>query len=80
MTKLVIVLQGGMIESIAANGPVEIVVNDYDNDEENQVYDYKLDATFKNGEAYKLLERKPGTGPLSSAEILFREYLKDEKF
>jgi len=78
--KVLIILQGGMIEAIASTVPLDIIVNDYDNDEENQIYDYTVDSIIKSGEAFKLLERKPGTVPLSSQEILLREHLKDVKF
>jgi len=78
--KVLIVLEGGMIQSIGSNIPLNIVVNDYDNDEEDQVYEYTVDALFKEGEAFKLVEKENRGFPLSSAEILLKEHLKDIKF
>ena len=79
--KLLIIIEGGMIQSIASNSPIDIVINDYDNDEDDQVYGYTLDAVFKDGEAFRLLDReKVLAGPLSPSEVLLREHLRDIKF
>ncbi len=76
--KVLIIVEGGLIQSIGSNMDVDIVINDYDNEEEDQVYQYSVDNKFKDGEAHKLIEADGY--PLSSGEILLKEYLKDLKF
>jgi len=78
--KLLIVIERGMIQSIASTLPLNIVINDYDNEEDDQVYEYNLDAIFKEGEAFKLVEKENKGFPLAPSEVLLKEYLKDIKF
>ena len=73
--KILITIEGGVIQSIGSNMDVDIVINDYDNEEEDQIYQYALDTVFKDGEAHKLIE--PNGYPLSMAEQLAKEYLKE---
>jgi len=77
--KILITIEGGMISSIGANMPIEILINDYDNQEDDQIYEYKPDAIFTNGEAHKLITAEGGS-PLSMAENLLKSHLKDVKF
>lgn len=76
--KILITMEGGMIQSIGANMDMDIVINDYDNPEEDQIRLESPDEIFKDGEAYKLITEDKF--PLSMAEQLIKEYLKDEKF
>jgi len=77
--KVLIILEGGNISSIGTNMDMDIVVNDYDNPEEDQIWVESPDEIFNDGEAYKLI-KPDGRFPLSMQEQLLREYLKDELF
>lgn len=77
--KILITIENGSIQSIGANMPVEILINNYDNEEDDQIYVYKTDAIFTEGEAHKLITAEGGT-PLSMAENLLKSHLKDVKF
>ena len=71
--KIIITVEGGIIQSVCATDPkLEIVVIDYDNDDEDKVFKYEPDYIFKEGEGYKVL-----LGNLNGVEKLVREELKE---
>jgi len=77
--RVLITMEGGIIQSIASTTDIDIIINDYDNDEEeDQIIRTVPDEIFKPGEAYKLI--RDTDFPLSNSEQLLKEYLKDEKF
>lgn len=77
--KVLITMEGGMIQSVASTIHLDIVINDYDNpEEEGQIIRTEIDELFRHGEAHKLI--KENGYPLSSAEQLIKAYLKEEKF
>lgn len=76
MTKVVITIEGGSIQSVHTNyKDLDITVVDYDNLEENPVQEIEVDGFFKEGEAYKLWSSKSP----SMAEIEVRDKLKELK-
>lgn len=76
MTKIYITMEGGNISSIASSRPIKIVINDYDNDEENQISEFEPDEIFTDGEAHKLIKADE-RWPLSNQEQLAKAFLKE---
>jgi hypothetical protein len=76
--KILITLENGEISGISTNMDMDVVVNNYDKDEDEQIYVLEPGPIFKNGEAHKMYHRI--SPPLTSAEISIKEHLKDIKF
>lgn len=75
MTKVVITIEGGSIQSVHTNyKELDLIIVDYDLDEP-KVVELQQDGFFKDGEAYKLWNsRNP-----SMAEVEVRDKLKELK-
>lgn len=70
--KILITVEGGIVQSVNSNTDIEVVIVDYDtaNEIEPVVIRKGLqDNLFKNGDAYKLVDEE---------EVI--DYLKKEKF
>ena len=82
MTKprILITVEGGLIQSIASTVDLDIIINDYDimEEHEDQIIRTTPDTIFRAGEGHKLIVENGY--PLSSAEQLIKAYLKEEKF
>lgn len=76
--KILITVENGKVQAISANMDINIVINNYDEEEENQINEVEVSPIFKEGEAYRMYHRI--SPPLTSAEILIKEHLKDIKF
>jgi hypothetical protein len=78
--KVMITVQGGVIQSVNTNVDMDIVIIDYDNlkagDKLKDIH--APDYIFKDGEAHELLQSL--TLPLSKEEKQVKKFLKDQKF
>jgi hypothetical protein len=76
--KILVTIENGVVQAISANTDVQIVINNYDQEEDNQINEVEVSPIFKDGEAFKMYHRI--SPPLTAAEILIKEHLKDIKF
>lgn len=79
--KILITVEGGMVQSVTSNTDVDVIIIDYDvEDPENPVsiQHGPQDDLFANGKAYKAIE--DGKFPISEEEREVLEYLKEVKF
>ena len=78
--RILITIQGGIIESVDSNCDIELVVIDYDDDNSEDpviIAKGEQDRIFATGRAYKLLETDV---PMSDGEKEAYEFLKENKF
>lgn len=76
--KIIITVEGGKIVGACSNRDMMIIVNNYDENENNQISEIEPGPIFKDGEAYKMYIRV--SPPLVPSEILIKEHLRDIKF
>lgn len=78
--KVLITVEGGIVQSVDSNCDIELVIVDYDDDnlEEPVIIAHgKQDSLFKTGESHKAFETEY---PLSDEEKQVYEFLKKIKF
>ena len=79
--KILITVEGGIVQDVSSNTDVDIIIIDYDTDniEEPVILQRgPQDNLFKNGQSYKLVDT--GKFPLGEEEQDVVDYLKREKF
>jgi len=84
--KIVIVIEGGIVQEIFSNNEIEAVIVDYDNsyhiDADRIKFDglstVSQDAIFEDGEAYELI--KPLSSEFTKEESIVKEFLKEIGF
>ena len=78
MTKILIVVEGGIVQSVFSTEKLEIVVADYDQGMDNLEV-LGEDLIFKSGLAYELIEPLVGE-KLDEDESKLKQFLKENKF
>jgi len=79
--KVLITVEGGIVQSVSSNTAIDIVIVDYDLDAVDPVSisgPFDPDEYFNDEEAYKLLD--DSEFPLSEEEESVKTYLKNIKF
>jgi hypothetical protein len=76
--KIIITVENGKIVGASSNMDIKIIVNNYDEDENNQISEIEPGPIFKDGEAHKMYIRV--NPPLVPSEVLIKEHLRDIKF
>jgi hypothetical protein len=78
--RILITVEGGIVQSVDSNCDVELVILDYDSDNSEEpviIQQGDQDGIFATGKAYKLLETE---FPMSDGEKEAYEFLKENKF
>ncbi len=78
MTKIVIIVEGGIVQSVFSTDKLEIVIADYDQGMDNLDV-LGEDLQFKSGLAYELIEPLVGE-KLDEDESKLKQFLKENKF
>jgi hypothetical protein len=76
--KILITIEDGKIQGISTNMDMRVVVNNFDENEDNQIVELVPGPIFKDGEAFKMYHRI--SPPLLPSEVLIKEHLRDLKF
>jgi|JI10StandDraft_1071094.scaffolds.fasta_scaffold232342_3 hypothetical protein len=78
--RILITIEGGVVQSVNSNCDIELVILDYDGDGEEEpviIQHGDQDGLFATGKAYKLLEK---SFPMSDGEKEAYEFLNEIKF
>lgn len=78
--RILITVEGGIVQNVNSNCDIEVVVLDYDSDNSEEpvsIQHGNQDKIFATGKAYKLLENE---FPMSDGEKEAYEFLKENKF
>lgn len=78
--RILITVEGGLIQSVSSNCDIEMVILDYDSDDSEEPVSIQhgdQDSLFATGKAYKLLETEYS---MSDGEKEAYEFLKETKF